>query len=153
MINPIYKLIAFLIFIIGIATGSYFYGWKSSHDELVRFKAEQAQLAITQTQQAKEKEASQNEITNTVTLSYAHEIDRLNTVLNNDNVRLRNTATSSCSLPKTATSPAPTDGTVKEQPRAQLPAGCTQEFYKNALEDVVKLNNLQGWIHSEGLDK
>lgn len=139
--NKAYEILASLILLLILLTGSYYEGFISEHDKLIKYEATITANAVLQNKQNILKEKEQNDTTAQITSDYSNTVAKLN-----DALRLHHTSSNSVSKPTNSIKST-------NDPKPEQSNSCeNSEFYTNALEDVVKLNALQDWINAEGLN-
>ena len=140
--NPLYKYLGIAIVVLGALGGAYFKGhhdgYAPEHDKLVAFQAKVTQEANDQNEAAKRKDAENEAQTLAVANAYTLDNNRLSAALE----QLRKSTNRFSQLPKNADSSQSTHGTIGESGGI---AGCTQEFYANALKDAMSLQKWQEW--------
>ena len=148
LLNPLYKLLAGLLFILITGVSCYYEGYSSEHDKFVTFKAQVTQESTIQLAQNKIKEDSNAAISQQTKSSYDSDLLRLSNALDQSNKRLLLNHASAYSMSKASTSTA---GTNVAQPEPST--ACEGSvFYTNSLNDALKLEAIQSWITQENLN-
>ena len=138
MTPTIYKYLGILVVVLGMLGAAYYRGYAGEHDKFVTFKAQVDQQAQDQNRIAKEKDAQNEAQTLAVADAYTADNNRLSAALE----QLRKSTNRFSQLPKNADSSKGANETIGQSGGI---AGCTQEFYANALEDALTLQKWQEW--------
>ena len=142
MVTPMaWRIIGSIAFLLVVFTAGYFFGWKSQHDSLVRFREQVAAEGRIQAQQSHQKEVEQNETTKAIQDDYSAERAALFAKLD----RLRNINASRSAVSAPSGNACPTIDPDWERTRA---CGGT-EFYRNALDCELKLKGIREWVIRE----
>jgi hypothetical protein len=138
----LYKYLGIAIAVIALLGGVYaaghHNGYAPEHDKLVAFQAKVTQEANDQNAAAKRKDAENEAQTLAVANAYTLDNNRLSAALE----QLRKSTNRFSQLPKGSDSSKGANGTIGESVGI---AGCTQEFYANALKDAMTLQKWQEW--------